>query len=192
MNERHPSMEDVWLLVKRVQEGDLEAFGKIYQIYYDQVFGTAYRLLQEKTSAEDVTADVFLSVLRNIGNYHPNGREFVAVLHRSVRNAVIDRQRRAIRRPEVLLDLQDAGDLFGVVSSVENTVLGVLDSEELWGAVKGLQPRWCECIVLRFFLGLSIAETAKRMDTTTGAVKTLQYRATESLKRSLRNFKIPG
>jgi RNA polymerase sigma-70 factor (ECF subfamily) len=45
-----------------------------------------------------------------------------------------------------------------------------------------------ECLLLRFFTGLSINETAVTMDRTDGAIKQLQFRATNRLRRILKDL----
>ena len=49
----------------------------------------------------------------------------------------------------------------------------------------GLKPEQAECVVLRFLQGLSLAETAKVLGKTEGAVKQLQLRAVRALHREL-------
>jgi len=55
----------------------------------------------------------------------------------------------------------------------------------LRGALTHLPDDQRECLLLRFFAGLSISETAAAMDRTDGAVKQLQFRATNRLRRLL-------
>ena len=57
--------------------------------------------------------------------------------------------------------------------------------ERLLTAVKNLRPEQAECVVLRFLQGLSLAETAKVLGRSEGAVKQLQLRAVRSLHREL-------
>jgi RNA polymerase sigma-70 factor (ECF subfamily) len=67
----------------------------------------------------------------------------------------------------------------------EQEVLQRLRDTRLLEAVKGLKPEQQECVVLRFLQGLSLAETAKVLGKTEGAVKQLQLRAVRSLHREL-------
>lgn len=50
--------------LERVRERDPEALGRLFDRYFDQVFGLVLRLLGDRTLAEDATSDVFLKVHR--------------------------------------------------------------------------------------------------------------------------------
>jgi RNA polymerase sigma-70 factor (ECF subfamily) len=50
-------------------------------------------------------------------------------------------------------------------------------------ALSQITDEQAEVITLRFLEGLSIAEVASRMEKTEGAIKALQYRAVQSLRR---------
>lgn len=64
-------------------------------------------------------------------------------------------------------------------------MLLLLPNTDLLNAVRRLGPRQQECVTLRFLQGLSLAETARVMGTSEGAIKTLQYRAFRTLTRLL-------
>lgn len=49
-------------------------------------------------------------------------------------------------------------------------------------AIADLPARQRECIVLRYYVGLSVAEAAAHMNSTDSAIKSLTYRAIESLR----------
>ena len=51
-------------VLERVRSRDPEALGAFFERYVDQVFALVYRLLGDRTLAEDVTQEVFLKVHR--------------------------------------------------------------------------------------------------------------------------------
>jgi len=70
-------------------------------------------------------------------------------------------------------------------SSAEDRVLELWQNTDLLNAVRRLTPRQQKCVTLRFLQGLSLAETARVMGRSEGAIKTLQRRAIRSLTRLL-------
>ncbi len=50
--------------LERVRARDPEALAAFFERYFDRVYGTCYRLLGDRTLAEDMTQDVFLKVHR--------------------------------------------------------------------------------------------------------------------------------
>ena len=57
--------------------------------------------------------------------------------------------------------------------------------EQLVEAIRALRPDQAECVTLRFLQGLSLAETARVLGRSEGAVKQLQLRAIRALRTSL-------
>ena len=66
--------------------------------------------------------------------------------------------------------------------STEDTVLISLDEELLLQALEQLRPPQREVLTRRFLMELSVLETARHMERTEGAVKTLQFRALAKLR----------
>lgn len=178
---------EVWALVKRVQAGDAEAFGLIYDRYLDTVFRFIYFRVGNRQLAEDLTSDTFLRALKRIGSVTWQGRDLGAWLVTIARNLVADhfksgRYRLEITTGEVLdADRVDRGP----EGSPEAAVVDYITNVALLGAVHQLNPDQQECIVLRFLQGFSVAETAKAMGKNEGAIKALQYRAVRALARLL-------
>ena len=64
-----PAPDRAWL--ERVRAGEPEALGLFYDRYLDLVFGLAWRLLGERTLAEDAASEVFLKVHRAADRLDP-------------------------------------------------------------------------------------------------------------------------
>jgi RNA polymerase sigma-70 factor (ECF subfamily) len=67
----------------------------------------------------------------------------------------------------------------------ESSVLASLTNEALLGALRELPAEQQECLIMRFLQGLSIAETAKVLGRSDGAVKQLQLRGVRNLAKLL-------
>jgi RNA polymerase sigma-70 factor (ECF subfamily) len=170
-------------LVEKAQEGDGEAFGKLYDTYMDTVYRYIYYRVSNKALAEDLTQETFLRALRRISTFTWQGRDFGAWLVTIARNLVADHFKSSRHRLEVptgeMLDSDES------VASPEESVLAYLSNRALLDAVKQLNSQQQECVTLRFLHGLSVAETAQIMGKNDGAIKTLQYRAIRTLARLL-------
>jgi RNA polymerase sigma-70 factor (ECF subfamily) len=170
-------------LVERAQEGETEAFGRLYDHYSDTVYRYIYYRVGSKATAEDLTSETFLRALRRIGTFTWQGRDFGAWLVTIARNLVADHFKSSRFRLEVTTgEMLDANE---VERSPEDSVLESLSNEALLQAVRKLNPQQQECVTLRFLQGLSVAETARVMGKNEGAIKTLQYRAVRTLARLL-------
>jgi RNA polymerase sigma-70 factor (TIGR02952 family) len=169
---------ETWGLVRAAQSGDAEAFGRLYDRYVGLVYRYAYHRLGDRPQAEDVTSETFLRALRRIGTLQYQGRDIGAWFVTIARNLVLDHRKSGRARLEVAtaeLPEHDAGD------RPEAAVLTRIANASLLDCVRQLNPEQQECVVLRFFNGMSVAETAEIMDKNEGAIKALQHRAIRRL-----------
>ncbi|NJQ03792.1 ECF subfamily RNA polymerase sigma factor, BldN family [Streptomyces zingiberis] len=170
-------------LVERAQDGEAEAFGRLYDQYADTVYRYIYYRVGSRATAEDLTSETFLRALRRISTFTWQGRDFGAWLVTIARNLVADHFKSSRFRLEITTgEMLDANE---VERSPEDSVLESLSNATLLDAVRRLNPQQQECVTLRFLQGLSVAETARAMGKNEGAIKTLQYRAVRTLARLL-------
>ena len=175
--------ERVSALVDLAQQGDAEAFGLLYERYVDVVYRYVYVRVGSAHLAEDLTSETFLRALRRLDTFSWQGRDIAAWFITIARNLITDHAKSARFRLEVTTaDMLDGDQQ---VDAPEEEVLQRLRDTRLLEAVRGLKPEQAECVVLRFLQGLSLAETAKVLGKTEGAVKQLQLRAVRALHREL-------
>ncbi len=176
-----------WLLVQRFQAGDREAFAELYRRTYPTVLKFALYRLGKRPLAEDIAQETFVRALRRIDRFAWNGTDVAAWLITIARNLVADHFKgshfqRCVLVDEVVghdqLDASPEGD-------PENAVVQHFTNLRVARRIKELTPEQQECIVLRFFQGLPVAETARTMGITEGAAKALQYRALRKLAKLL-------
>ena len=94
-------LEDEKCLVDLAKSGDGEAFGRLYEAYFDRVYRFIYFRVTDDQVAEDLSSQVFLKAWENLRRYHPRG-PFLAWLYAIARNTVIDSYR--TRKQTVSLD----------------------------------------------------------------------------------------
>ncbi|MFF0342715.1 RNA polymerase sigma factor [Kribbella sp. NPDC004875] len=171
--------DDEDTLIRLAQAGDGPAFGRLYDRYLPSIYRYTYSKTSSRSVAEDLTSETFLRAFRAIGK--PRARlNFAAWLVTIARNVVIDHHRSGWSRLAVVTDEVDPQ--VDESAGPEQVALASVSEASLRGAMAGLPDDQRECLLLRFFTGLSISETAAAMDRTDGAVKQLQFRATNRLR----------
>jgi RNA polymerase sigma-70 factor (ECF subfamily) len=170
-------------LVALAKNGDREAFGQLYDAYVDGVHRYLLVRVGQRAVAEDLTSETFVRALRRIDTFSWQGKDIAAWFITIARNLVADHLKSARFRFEVTTaDMRDADRH---VDPPDDEVLRRQRDEQLVAAIKALRPEQAECITLRFLHGLTLAETARVLGRTEGAVKQLQLRATRALRSSL-------
>lgn len=174
-----PDHAEAWELVAAAQGGDSEAFGQLYDRYVTTVYRFIYYRLGDRAQAEDLTSETFVRALRRLHSVSYQGRDLAAWFVTIARNLVLDHVKSARYRMEITTDeLLDAGES---TDNPEAAVITSLTNARLVDAIRDLSAEQRECIVLRFFQGFSVAETAEVMDKNEGAVKAMQHRAVRRL-----------
>ncbi|MFD8425236.1 RNA polymerase sigma factor [Streptomyces sp. NPDC059466] len=174
-------------LITRARHGDPDAFGELYRLHHDVIAAfIRQRVRSNTTLAEDLTSDVFVKAWNKIATFRWTGTPIRAWLCAIARNVVADHFRVASTRHLILVEqIALVGDIWTIpVNTAEDTVLNTLDIADLYDVLSDMTPRQQAVIRLRFLGEMSILETARTMGTTTGAVKTLQWRALNSLRKA--------
>jgi RNA polymerase sigma-70 factor (ECF subfamily) len=168
-------------LIRRAQQHDAVALTQIYETNFDKIYRYIVLKIGDRTEAEDMTQQVFLKALQSISSYKWKGMPFSSWLYRIAHNQIVDYFRKKSRRPTEQLDesMPDSGG--NPVHIVEQNI----QIEEVAEATKQLTRAQQEVISLRFAGELSIAEVAKAMGRSEGAVKALQHSAILALRRVL-------
>ncbi len=90
-------------LIAAIQQGCEEAFNQLYERHYDYVFRTlCCKLLGDVTTAQDITQDVFLKLMRSLPGYEEQGK-FSAFLNVIIQNEFIAYWRKEMRRQQVFI-----------------------------------------------------------------------------------------
>ncbi|MER7681266.1 sigma-70 family RNA polymerase sigma factor [Streptomyces sp. NPDC096934] len=174
-------------LITRARQGDPDAFGELYRLHRDVIAAfIRQRARSNAALTEDLTSDVFVKAWNKIATFRWNGTPIRAWLCTIARNVVADHFRGASTRHLTFVDqITLVGDIWTPpVTTAEDTVLTTLDIADLHDVLSDITPRQQAVIRLRFLGEMSIVETARTLGTTTGAVKTLQWRALNSLRKA--------
>jgi len=175
-------VQDEESLVRRAKEHDEAALAQLYEENFDKIYRYVVLKIGDRTEAEDMTQQVFLKAFKSISGYKSKGRPFSSWLFRIAHNQVVDHWRRKSKRATVPLDEA----LVGSNNSNPSTdAERKMDIESLVAATKRLTGMQREVVSLRFAGGLSVAQVAKTMGKSEGAIKALQHSAIVSLRKML-------
>jgi RNA polymerase sigma-70 factor (ECF subfamily) len=168
-------------LVELARGGDPEAFGQLYDHYHVSVYRFVYYRVGAVALAEDLTSETFFRALRSMGSFRWQGKDFGAWLMTIARNLTTDHFKAGRTRLEYTQEDMTPHD--EATEGPESSVLASLTNQTLLAALTELPHEQQECLIMRFLQGLSIAETAKVLGRSDGAVKQLQLRAVRNLAK---------
>ncbi len=170
-------------LLKSARDFDLEALGVIYDQYSPGVYRYALRLLGDENLAEDCVADTFSRFLKALRAGQGPDTHMQAYLYRIAHNWITDTYR---RHSSISIELDESLQN-NDIKSPESMVDDHLEQQQVRLALQALTPDQRQVITLRFIEGWQNNEIAESMQKPIGAIKALQHRAVESLRRFLLN-----
>ncbi|WP_037273604.1 RNA polymerase sigma factor [Roseovarius mucosus] len=169
-------------LLARFAEGDAMAARLLTLRLTPRVMAHAYRLLGNRTEAEDVAQEALLRLWRQAPDWRPGEAKVSTWLYRVVANLCIDRRRRA-RGGSVPLDaIPEPAD--GQASAADR-MQDRARADALQSALNQLPERQRQAVVLRHIEGLANPEIADIMDVTVEAVESLTSRGKRALSALL-------
>ena len=169
-------------LLKRARSGDQRALARVYDDYAPAIYRYVYRLTGHESTAHEMTSETFRRLLASLQDGGGPTQNLSAWLYRVAHNLVVDDYRGKPDDPPVPLD--EAPEL-AVAATQEEHLEQQERAARARQALQRLTSLQQQVISLRFLEELSIRETAQAMNKTEGAVKSLQFRATNSLRRIL-------
>ncbi|MGE3073361.1 MAG: RNA polymerase sigma factor [Dehalococcoidia bacterium] len=165
-------------LVQRAREMDESAWDELYALHYGAIRRYAEFRVADASVADDIAAEVFLEAVRGIAKYRYRGIAFRAWLYRIAHNLTADVRKRLATRSDC--ESPDPEALHSVSQS--DFAPGLERRRDIQAAVALLTDEQQQVVILRFFEGLSLAETAEATGRNSGAIKSLQHRALERLR----------
>ena len=91
-------------LIRRIGDGDRDAFEELYRRYARPVYGLALRRLRDRGQAEDAVQETFTSIWRSASSYRPERGPGAPWLYTVARNAIVDRFRGQARAMALVPD----------------------------------------------------------------------------------------
>ena len=166
-------------LVRRAATGEAEAWEPLVRTHQQAVFRLCYLLLGDPDEAEDVAQETFLRAWNYLRRFDPE-RPLRPWLLSIASNLASNRRRSAGRYVAALMRAFRNEPL--APPSIEDRSARQMEASELWRAVQHLSLPDQQIVYLRYFLELSVAETAQALDVAEGTVKSRLSRALEKLR----------
>ncbi len=160
---------------------DPSFFGPLYNKYYKQIFGYVYQRMEDKETAFDVTAQVFLKALTNLHKYEFKGVPFASWLYRIAQSEVYQMFRDKKAKRTVNVDVSDLRFLF---EEIEENFYDEYTPRVL-KLVKELPEDDLRLIEMRFFEKRQFKEIAEIMEITENNAKVKLYRILERIKKAI-------
>ncbi len=174
-------------LIFAARQGSQEAWERLVQSHQTAVFRLAYLILGDSDAAEDVAQETFVRAMKALNRFDPE-RPLRPWLLSIVRNTSRNWWRSLGRRWAAWNRLvQETGSEKPSGGQVEGQVERQERSRQVWQAVKDLNPVDEEVIYLRYFMELSVAETAQSLGIAEGTVKSRLHRALGRLREKIQH-----
>lgn len=175
-----PDLPDEDRLLVRARRGDRRAIGEIYERYFDAIYQFIRWRVDDPAVAEDLTSEVFIKLLSALQSSAAPADSLRGWLFRVARNSMYDHYQRPV--PTTSLDeaLPLAAD-----ADTEAQFIRATEVERVQHALRTLAVDQQEVLILRFGQMLNLEATADSMGKSVSAIKSLQFRAINSLRRAL-------
>ncbi|HXA65693.1 MAG TPA: RNA polymerase sigma factor [Bryobacteraceae bacterium] len=176
-------------LMLRVSKGDTPSFSLLLERHRVSVVNHLHRLVRNHAIAEELAQDVFIRVYRSRGNYRPDAK-FTTWLFRITMNIALN-WRRDTRREAgfVRLDREVHGSrklqLTDWEPRADELLMRGQREREIRAAIETLPPKQLAAVLMHKYEGLDYAQIAKVLDCSIPALKSLLFRAYETLRRRL-------
>jgi RNA polymerase sigma-70 factor, ECF subfamily len=175
------SPQDERQLIVSAQAGDQEAVSALYVAYAQSIFQYVSYRVDSRLVAEDITAEVFLRMVRGLKHYEDRGLPFGAWLYRIAANLLTEHYRQGKRMTLSILSENERSDDTDPLERLARQE----EQQQLSAALQALPAEYQDVLILRFMKNLSHAEVAAILDKSETAVRSLQHRALKALGEQL-------
>ena len=183
-------------LVRDLQNGNLDAYDKLAEIYQKKIYGLSFNLTRNQMDAQDVTQEVLLTLFRKI-NMFQGKSAFSSWVYRIAVNASYMKLRSKKKEPNVSIDeLMPSFNSAGfqqekIQDWSENTesLLFTKETRDVINKAVDLLPEKEKVVfLLRDVEGLSSEKAGEILDLTVPAVKSRLHRARLFLRKKLSDY----
>ena len=179
---RMPLGDDFPQVIAAARLGAEWAWTALYRDLAPSVRG--YLRARGATEPDDLLGEVFLQLVRDLGRFEGDEREFRAWAFTVVHHRLLDDGRSRSRRP-VQASSDEVLEAFGGIGDVEDEAMAGLTVARVRQLVGRLSPDQQDVLLLRLFGDLATEDVAAIVGKRPGAVKALMRRGLASLRREM-------
>ena len=178
--------EEESAVIKRILEGEVNAFELLMTAYEKNVYNLALRMCSNPEDAADMTQEAFIKAYNSLAAFRGDSK-FSVWLYRIVSNVCLDFLRKQKRRPSVSLSVEDESgestelQIPDETKSPDKLLEQKLSREAVQRGLKELPEDQRQILILRELQGLSYDEIAAVLNIESGTVKSRIFRARKKL-----------
>lgn len=179
-------------LVERLKRRDEAAFNELIRLYQGRIFRLVFRMLGDRTEAEDLAQEVFITVFKSIDGFRGDSKLStwlyrVATNHCKNRIKYLDRRARGKKKEYDEVAEHDALDSASMSASAHiarpDQMMEAMQKERiLQQAIAALEDEHRELIVLRDIEHMTYEQIQDITGLAEGTVKSRLHRARHSLR----------
>lgn len=165
-------------LLYRAHSGDRGAAGTLYERYYRDIYSYIFYRVDDSATAEDLSAEVFVRMIRHLPSYLAQGKPFISWLYILARKIIEDFN----QQPANLYKTGNGsnGSNGKQHSHQEQEALGCFQR-----ALQHLTEAQKELVIHRFVEGRTVKDIADLKQQSERAVRSLQLKALQRLEEAL-------
>jgi RNA polymerase sigma-70 factor (ECF subfamily) len=174
-------------VLEAAQDGDPSACAQLWRRYAPAV--AAYARARGSQDPDDLTSEVFLAVFRQLPRFAGDEDSFRGFVFTVAHRRLVDEYRARTRHAPTVIWTEEADHRRQV--SAEEAVLEHSGAQEALRMLEALAPDQRDVLVLRIFGDLTVDQVASVLGKKVGAVKALQRRGLDALRRNVERTRTP-
>ncbi len=176
-------------LMLRVKDGDNASFALLLDKHRNPVIHFLFRMVQEHSVSEELAQEVFLRVYRSRANYEPTAK-FTTWLFRIATHLALNwlrdgKNERGQERLDNVPPDSPSLQLWDRKPSVEQTMVYATKLDEVRRAIASLPEKQRAAVMMHKYREMEYSQIAKALVCSESAVKSLLFRAYETLRARL-------
>lgn len=178
-------------IMVRIAEGQETALAALYDRYAAAVMGLAFKVVRDRTIAEEIVQETFYRVWDKSLSFHEHKGSFTSWLFRIARNLAIDSVRRQKVRPQAIESEQEQEHIERTTTANVNVAEAAwvsIQQEQVQTAVTQLPEEQRQVIELAYFGGMTRREIAAETGVALGTIHTRARLALQKLQQTLQGF----
>ncbi len=172
-------------LVALLRDQPALGMAALYDRYGRLVFSMAFRVVQDRGAAEEITQDVFMRCWHNLERFQPSQGSLVSWLLSIAHNRAID-ELRSRRSKDARREISD--EALQPQATIDPGYDEALLRSEVQQALRGLPPAQREVVELVFWGSMTRREVAEHLQLPLGTVHTRLRLGMDKLRDGLRRF----
>jgi RNA polymerase sigma-70 factor (ECF subfamily) len=174
--------DDISYLIGRVSLKDRKAFAALYDLTASKLFGICFRILKDRSDAEEVLQDVYVKIWQRADRYVESETHAMAWLAAIARHQAIDRIR--ARKP-VASDIDAAYDIADPLATPEENAILRSEGRRIDACMDRLEPDKASAVRRAYVEGLSYEELADMHGVPLNTVRTWLRRSLLKLRECM-------